>query len=236
MRVAICDDSRGICLELENIIESYKKAQGYKIDLEIFYQGEQLIRYLQTQETIDVLFLDVELPDINGIEIGKYIREELKNEQMFIIYISSYEEYSIHLFQNRPLDFLIKPLNEKIVKKKLEYVFEMKGRKYHFFEYHNYTRIIRIPYKDILYFQSKGKKIEIITVYGKEWFYEKLDIVQKTVSDTCFFRIHKSYLVNNLHVIQHYYEHIKMSNQDILNISKKYRAEIRHLLMNKEEQ
>lgn len=133
MRVAICDDSRGICLELENIIESYKKAQGYKIDLEIFYQGEQLIRYLQTQETIDVLFLDVELPDINGIEIGKYIREELKNEQMFIIYISSYEEYSIHLFQNRPLDFLIKPLNEKIVKKKLEYVFEMKGRKYHFF-------------------------------------------------------------------------------------------------------
>lgn len=50
----------------------------------------------------------------------------------FIIYISSYEEYSIHLFQNRPLDFLIKPLNEKIVKKKLEYVFEMKGRKYHF--------------------------------------------------------------------------------------------------------
>lgn len=119
MRVAICDDSRGICLELENIIESYKKAQGYKIDLEIFYQGEQLIRYLQTQETIDVLFLDVELPDINGIEIGKYIREELKNEQMFIIYISSYEEYSIHLFQNRPLDFLIKPLNEKIVKMKL---------------------------------------------------------------------------------------------------------------------
>lgn len=48
MRVAICDDSRGICLELENIIESYKKAQGYKIDLEIFYQGEQLIRNLQT--------------------------------------------------------------------------------------------------------------------------------------------------------------------------------------------
>ena len=57
-----------------------------------------------------MLFLDIELITTDGIQVGKFIREELKNLETTIIYISSKSSYAMQLFQVQPLGFLIKPL------------------------------------------------------------------------------------------------------------------------------
>ena len=64
----------------------------------MFYDGESLCEYLKSSSSVDLLFLDIELPKCNGVEVGKYIREKLENEETEIIYISSKTNYAMKLF------------------------------------------------------------------------------------------------------------------------------------------
>ncbi len=65
----------------------------------------------------DLLFLDIELPQINGVAVGRYIRETIKNEIIQIAYISSKQKYAMELFEMHPINYLVKPLTyEKIAK------------------------------------------------------------------------------------------------------------------------
>ena len=63
-----------------------------------------MLEYLK-REKADILFLDIELPGMNGVSVGKYIREILEDENIFLIYISSKQNYALQLFQNHPFDF-----------------------------------------------------------------------------------------------------------------------------------
>lgn len=58
----------------------------------------------------DIVFLDIELPKISGIDIGKKIRDEMHDETTKIVYISGKDSYAMGLFDVRPLNFLIKPI------------------------------------------------------------------------------------------------------------------------------
>ena len=53
----------------------------------MFFDGDTLTEYLKKEKAPDILFLDIELPGMNGVEVGKYIRDILRNTDMFMIYI-----------------------------------------------------------------------------------------------------------------------------------------------------
>ena len=96
MQVIICDDEFSTCVQLENYIEKYSQEHFIKADIDVFYDGESLCEYLKSSSSVDLLFLDIELPKCNGVEVGKYIREKLENEETEIIYISlCYETFSM---------------------------------------------------------------------------------------------------------------------------------------------
>lgn len=120
LRIAICDDAEIICIKIENIILQYQEKELDRFEIEVFYSGEELIRFIESDHSFDLLFLDIELKSIDGIEVGRIIREEMGNEEMQIIYISGQQNYAMDLFENRPLQFLIKPLQEKIIISYLE--------------------------------------------------------------------------------------------------------------------
>ncbi len=63
-------------------------------------------------EYFGLIFLDIEMQYVNGIEAGKIIREKMKDELTKIVYISGSDNYAMELFQVRPLDFLIKPISK----------------------------------------------------------------------------------------------------------------------------
>ena len=100
---------KSTCSELEEIILKYAKEKSVSLVTEVFYSGDTLLDYLK-REKINILFLDIELPGKDGVMVGKYIREVLEEENIFLIYISSKENYALQLFQNRPFDFLVKPI------------------------------------------------------------------------------------------------------------------------------
>ena len=108
MRAMICDDEKNTCTELEEILISYTSERGVQLDVDVFFSGDSMISYLREKEASDILFLDIEIPGADGVVVGDYIRSVLENEQVYIIYISSKEQYALRLFQNRPFDFLIR--------------------------------------------------------------------------------------------------------------------------------
>ena len=110
-------------------------------------------------------------------------------------------------------------------------IFSILDRSESNFEYKNQGNSYRIMYKDILYFQSNGRKINIVMKKETRDFYGKLSEVEKACPESLFLRIHKSYLVNMHYVKEITYKWIKMINEDILDISKSNRVEIRRKVM-----
>ena len=78
-QIAICDDEQTICSQIEKIILNYFKTTPQKVKIEVFYSGERLCEFIEKEHSFDLIFLDIELERINGIEVGMKIREEMDN-------------------------------------------------------------------------------------------------------------------------------------------------------------
>jgi len=234
-RVAICDDEPVICSEIENIIFDYRKYVAEKIDIDVFSSGEELYEHIKNGNYFDLIFLDIELYELSGIELGKMIREEMKNEITHIVYISAKESYAMKLFKTNPLDFLVKPFkSEEIISvvvkgmerlNKLSYIFKYK-------QGHNSNGK---EIKDIIYFASDNRQVKMVTVTGEEVFYGMLSDIHLQLGSYKFFFCHKSYLVNYHHVLVPHHNELIMSNKDVLPISQPKRSDVKKILLKYEK-
>lgn len=234
MNIVVCDDEKITCSELEQMIVNYFRRKSMKQEVSVFYSGDALAAWLQKGGSVDILFLDIEIPGINGIKVGDYIRNVLENEQLILIYISSKMKYAMQLFKNRPFDFLVKPLTEDNVYPVLDRVCRIMKKIDSNFEYLSNGCVNYIPYKEILYFQSSGRQVNIIMRNEIRSFYGKLTDVEKTIPGSFFLNIHKSYLINYNYVEEYKYEQLRMVNGDVLNISRPKRMEIRRKVLEME--
>lgn len=225
-RIGICDDDRELCSGLEEQIYEIAKELSVKVDVEVWYSGESILNDLHNGTQLDLIFLDIELIRANGILVGKFIRNEMKDINTHIVYISSRQTYAMQLFKIQPLDFLVKPISGEQIKEVLIRSIRQKQSLKSCFEYQKGSTVFRVPTKDIVYFMSMDKKIRLVTKDGEEEFYGKLkSIVEELPAD--FMMIHQSYIINQLYVSEYSYDCVKMSDGTVLSISKPYRKEIR---------
>ena len=98
LKIAICGDERYTCQQLEDMIQESSLTNENKVCIDIFYTGKGLIRTLASGMEYDFVILDIELEQLNGIEVGIYIRDKQRNFHTQIIYISSNETYAMQLF------------------------------------------------------------------------------------------------------------------------------------------
>lgn len=225
-RIGICDDDKELCSGLEEQIYQIAKELFVKMEVEVWYSGESILKDLENGTRLDLLFLDIELVRGNGISVGKFIRKEMEDIQTHIIYISAKQGYAMELFKIQPLDFLVKPISDEQIREVLSRSIRQKQSLKSCFEYQKGSAVFRVPTKDIAYFTSMDKKIRLVIKDGEEEFYGKLkNIMEALPAD--FMMIHKSHIVNQLYVVEYAYDSVKMSDGTVLNISKPYRKEIR---------
>ncbi len=225
-RIGICDDDKIFCSLLEEQIQGLSAEFLVKFDIEVWYSGESLECDFKKGVGLDILFLDIELLQKNGIQIGAFIRDEMEDTDTHIVYISSKQSYAMELFKMQPLEFLVKPISPARLKEVLER--SMKRKKYakSCFEYQRGSQVFRVSVKEILYFMSMDKKILMIKKDGQEQFYGKLKNVMEQLP-AGFLMIHQSYIIHQEYVSEYSYESIKMMNGDVLSVSKPYRKEVR---------
>ena len=160
------------------------------------------------------------------------MQKDLRNEITQIVYVSALEEYAIQLFQNRPMDFLIKPIKQEDIDKIMNNYIHVFGKKEkHVFEYRVGKNQYRIGYDDIIYFQSTGRKVEIVTYDKRIDFYSSMDEIEKQLNKEIFWRIHKSYIINNRYIKEFSATEIGLENAIKLPISRTYREEIKKKIL-----
>lgn len=138
------------------------------MNIQVWYTGEELRNYLANGGHLDVLYLDIELFKMTGIEVGNYIRNDLDNMGIQIIYISGKPSYALQLFKTQPLDFLVKPINQEQINHTIETVIKIINRKRERFEFHQGKVFYYLSQGEIIYFESRGRKINIVT--GKKTY------------------------------------------------------------------
>lgn len=227
LKIAICDCDEDICISL------YKKLNNlYKSSFEVdcFTCGEELCDEME-KNNYDLIFLAVELPNMNGIEVGRYIRENLDNETIQIVYMSSDDKCAMELFEMHPLNFLIKPITEEKIEKIIEKVYRINRKNEYLFGFKVGHKYYQVSISDILYFYSNGRKIKMITINNEYEFYDSLKDIYSRLKSKNFLYVHKSFLVNSLHIREYQYEQISMSDNKVIPISQSHRKQMRARLI-----
>lgn len=118
---------------------------------------------MEEHPPFQLLFLDIEFKGINGVRVGKAIRERFKNEMTQIVFVSIKENYAMQLFQIRPLDFLIKPICQESVFRVMSEYRRLFDRDNSFFIYHIGKSTYSLSEDEIRYFMCEGKKVKMVT-------------------------------------------------------------------------
>lgn len=226
IKIAICDDELQIGNQLEKILIGLLEEREIVWQIDIFTTGEELCDEL-TRAEYDLLFLDIELPSMNGVAVGTYIRETLGNDILQIAYISSKREYAMELFDIRPIHFLIKPLKIDMVARVLETYIKINGGKADVFHFRKGYTHHKVEIYKIKYFVREGRKVKLYTTDGMMEFYESLETIYERVKNHGFLFIHKSYMVNYRFLKKIAYDHVVMTDGKQFSISQSRRKEIR---------
>lgn len=231
MNIAVCDDEENIRCLIGKLIER----QEGDFHIMEFSSGGALLQFWKQEgrERIDILFLDISMDDIDGMEAARQIRawKEEREEPVWgslplLIFVSGHLEYMPKAFSVNAFQYLMKPIDER----EFEEVFAQALRECRYLEAKRETEPRRIPIRsgkitrnisidDISYIESRNRKIvikmreETIETYGK--IGEMEEELQKN-----FFRVHKGYLVNMNCVERYSRTEVQMRDGARLPISK----------------
>ena len=223
-RMCIYDDDIEFSLLFEKLLYRYAEENDKEIDVEIFQGGENAAFQI-AQNEYDILFLDIDLRDVKGFEIGKQIRDELKNNKIQIVYISGDTSYAMELFKTRPFDFVVKPVDKKKLFKMLDTYFSIFSGKNKYLHYRWLKQDHIIKQDNIIYLQSIGRKVVAKTFDGDVEFYDKLSKVIDKLDDNKFF------VINSIYVDVFKSDKVIMCDSAQIPISKSYKKSFREWLV-----
>lgn len=225
LRIAICDDEMEARDALRVQLEKLMIEDSEEIIYE-FSSGTNAASWLSKHPgEIDLLFLDVEMKGLNGMETAEKIRTF--DDQLNIVFVTGYSDHVFDGYHVGALDYLIKPATEEKLRSLLGRVRTKTARE----EARTYTiKTIegtwRFPLSDILYFYSDKRKVSLVTSRGQSAFYARLDEIEAQLSPH-FIRIHQRYLINPAHVDYLGSDSVTIHGQ-ALPCSRKYRETASH--------
>lgn len=222
--IAICDDDQEFCNWLEKTLRANNGE--FKQSIDSYSSGEALCHAMQNGKEYDLIFLDIMLQVMNGVDVGKYIRETLFNNSVQIIYVSFNTQYAMELFQNRPFDFLVKPIEKERVIKVVEKVVQLSLSINLALSITSDRQKYIVKCKDIIYAMSEIRKTILYTTEREYTIYLKLGELLQQLPAGDYVAIHKSYIVNWLYVRVVGIDSVTLYNNQILPISRNYRKTV----------
>lgn len=219
INIAICDD---IAEDLESISSCVSKnfnELDISFKISSFSEGQDLIEHINlSKELYDIIFLDIYMKDLNGIDIAKKIRES--DKECKIIFVTSSKDHAIDSYDVRAIYYILKPINEEKLGNAIKIAIEALDKENKQIVIKNRKGTYRIPYKDILYAESKARVVNIHLRSGEVIsFYSKLDDFIQSLQDERFLKCHKSFLVNMDYILKIENANIFIGNDITIPIS-----------------
>lgn len=226
LQVAICDDEKIFRDELKKKLLEYRSEKRIEIDIYEFESGNSL---LNSENVFDMVFIDYQMPGLDGLETAKAMR--LKNCICSIIFITSFPQFVFDSFEVQPFRFFVKPLDAVKLKAAMDsYLKQQKLL--------NPIVIVEdgeqktINSENIIYLEGDGKYCLIRTTDTTFKSSKTISKVQELLPKHCFYRIHKSYVVNMYCVSSIVGNEALLINGEKARIGRNHIADFKKVYMN----
>lgn len=192
--IGICDDEDYFIQQIKFAIDSYLEEKYDNYEYVVMHSGEELLEY--RGETIDLLFLDIQLSGMNGIEIMNKVLHS--NKVWRIVFVSSHEEEVWNSFSMKTLGFCRKPIVEVEIAKYIKTAL-LELRKDCLIKFKENDESTYIKCSELYYIEAEGSYIKLFTAKGSFIISGKIGDWEKKLIDYHICRMHKSYMVNLLY-------------------------------------
>lgn len=221
MRIAICDDQP----EYRNLIIQHVQFyfKEHLIDLETyeFGSGEEL---LSSDKIYDIVFLDIEMNELNGIQTTKELNTRNRNTIIFIV--TAYQKYLDEAMDLNVFRYIDKPIQAKRLYNGLDKAIDLINNKEITFKTRN-DGIVTIHKNDIIYVEVKRKIVYVNTIEKQYIAREKMDFFKENLTASYFAIPHISYVINFNFVKKFQRDKVQLKNNQIVSIAPKKQTDIK---------
>lgn len=232
LNIAICDDNQ----EYINILEKYILDKNEpEVSCDAFYSGEELVKmYNMGEGNYDVIFLDMEMNILNGIETANIIRK--MDKHVIIVFVTSHTKYMQACFECSPFRFLIKPVsNDEFDKVYADIIKKLSEERTTFVFTENRNKI-RLFCEDILYFECQAHYIHIHTKDKVHKICKTMAELIEGIDKTMFIQVHKSFVINLNHIREIKETELVLYDADkVIPISRTFKKQVATAFINFKE-
>lgn len=227
LRIAVCDGDEKRIIQIEELLEKLGKEEEIQIDVDTMRNGRGLAERMLRRETYDIIYIGMNLEDVDGIALARSVREI--DEELYIFFVGTEEKRLGELFEMMPAAHLDVPVSVEEFRRWFKKAVGRFTDQKRYFTFNFSRRTFHIPYHEIQYLESEKHCIRIKTVRQWYCYYGKMDEAEKYLEETVgiFLRIHKSYLVNYRYIYWMDGTSVNMDDGVRLPISATYRKQAR---------
>lgn len=220
MNIAICDDEKSQRDLLQKYVYEWAEKENKKISVFLFQSSEQFSFYWSEEKTIDLILLDIQMGERNGVELAKKIRET--DQYMQIVFITAITEYIAEGYEVEALHYLVKPIDKERLFRCLDKALLREKNTGNKMLLETKEGMVSIPIHDIWYMEALGHQCMI---YTKDDVYEVKESLGKIEAkaeggEGLLIKCHRSYLVNLKHVSKIEKEFVIMDDERKIPISR----------------
>lgn len=220
-KIAICDDDNTQVSILEQQVSSILDSMNVQYEIDAYFQGNRLVKSMESHhETYQLIFLDIEMEDLNGIDTARLLRSIDSN--FILIYVTSYEQYALESFEVLPFRYLIKPVSDMKLQKVIDDILVELSTKQKYLFYKNGVEHFQVKLEDILFLYSElGRKIHVELVNGSHVsFYGKVSVIEEQLPGAYFVRVNSGTIVNMNYIHLFSKDEIILTSGEHISISR----------------
>lgn len=227
MKIAICDDEIKYVNDIEHHLKQYFSEHGLTLNL---YKYDNGIDLLNSDVNFNIVFLDIEMPDINGIELGKKLQGT--NPDLVLIYITAYNHYLDDALDLGITRFFDKPIDSKRFYKGLDKAIEKLDKT----EVHIHLRdsnngILTVKTNDIIMVEIENRRTKIVTKDNIYHSKSNIKTWRECLNKPCFESPHNSFIVNTNYITYFCKDYIILNEKYNVPISYSKRVEFKKKFM-----
>ena len=220
MKAAIIEDDLLHADLLEKYLLEWSNAKNILLEIDKYKNAESFLFEWEPGLGFDVLFIDIRMQEINGMEMAKSVRK--KDSGINIIFTTGITGYMEEGYEVEAMHYLLKPVDNKKLERVLQRaVIKIEKSTQEFIIASKERQTIKLFLDDIYYFEIKGRLINVHGIKDIFTYYEKIGVLEESLKDKGFFRCHKSYLINLKYVDAYNRQEAILENGEKIVISKR---------------
>lgn len=228
-RIAICDDEISQIKNISDYLTRFSIKTDTEFQIERFTSGNELLKkYYNEKSPFDILFLDMEMPGLNGIETAEEIRR-IPDRNVLIAFITSYPEYMQDSFDVQASQYFTKPVSYELFEQKLEKMLDyINGLETNITVLSQKSGETILYLDDIICIEANKNSNLIITTQNEEIVIKgKINNYEKELANKYFISIHRSCLANMKYIRKFNADSLEFSTGKIVPVSRRKLSEIK---------